>query len=387
MGIADKATAGDTADQKALKARQRGFLKRRASQGGTWNICTDLQRQWLRRRPRRLVPGSKRTSKGGGGGQSAPKKHVRGWTFFWYSLLPLLGVLCLSCGITMWQNGDVLGKFMQRYASQYQAIVHNKLNYCDRSRSLQGAFSELRANVLNQELALSQLEQALANNQTEIQSIALVGSSGVGKTLTIRLLQEQFPWAENVQSLAWNDYDLDYDDKVREETVARMLQGMAHCGRNLLVIDNLTPMDKDYVSAINAMLAARNDVAFDSSNGNSSISGSGNNTELKQLSIIYVFNLNRLIDDELYDLQLAALQHLPRTTVINYRNFDAADVERCMHHEAQIVGMRVDENNAEEIMRSADPKVSGCKTVRSKVLMYGEVELDDQDAFAETPQD
>ncbi|KAH8387658.1 hypothetical protein KR093_008540, partial [Drosophila rubida] len=321
---------------------------------------------------------SKRSSRGSGskiGEQSSDLKQ-RGYTFFWYTLLPLLVVLCISFGISMWQNGDAVSKFMERYASQYQAIVHNKLNYCDRSRSLSGAFKEIRANVLNQELAINQLEQALAN-QSSIQSIALVGSSGVGKSLTLRLLLEQYPWSENVQSLAWNDYDL-IDENTREQTVSRMLHRLAHCGRNLFIIDNLTPLDKDYVSAINAMLATRSDVAFD---------GTNNNTELKQLTIIYVFNLNRLLDNELYDMQAEALQQLPRTTVINYRNFDVGDMEECLHHEARVVGMSLAEKYANEILRSADPKVSGCKTVRSKVLLYGEVKLDEDAEEVAEPDD
>ncbi|XP_034104029.1 uncharacterized protein LOC117567868 [Drosophila albomicans] len=373
IAVADKATAGDlAAEMKALKTRQRGILKRRASQFGnghlqnSWNICTDIQRQWLRRRPRRLFQGGKRTTRTGTKNQQSDLKQ-RGWTFFWYTLLPLLAVLCISCGITMWQNGDAVSKFMQRYSSQYQDIVHNKLNYCNRSRSLHDIFKEIRANVLNQDLAINQLEQVFVN-QSSIQSIALIGSSGVGKTLTLRILLELYPWAENVQSLAWNDFD-PTDDNTREQAVEDMLHNLAHCGRNLLVIDNLTPLDKDYVAAINAMLATRSDVAFDSGDNNT-------HTDLKHLTIIYVFNLNRLLDDELYDLQREAVQQLPKTTVINYRNFNLDDVEECMRHEAKIVGMRVDDKYAKEILLSADPKVSGCKTVRSKVLMYGELETD-----------
>ncbi|XP_034481937.1 uncharacterized protein LOC117787499 [Drosophila innubila] len=362
MGIADadKAATGETLDVKGQKARQRAFLKRRSSQFGnghlqsSWNMCTDLQRQWSRRRLRRLLSTGRPTVK-------MPKQpsdlKQRSWSFFWYTLLPMLLVLCLSCCITMYQNGDVVSSFMQRYMNQYRAIVNNKLNYCDRTMPLHEIFDTIRADVLGQESALNQLEQAMGN-QSSFQSIALVGSSGLGKSLTMRLLYDLYPWKENVRSIFWNDFELN-SDKARYKSVSSMLRNLAHCGRNLFIIDNLTPCDKDYVSSINALLLSRSDIALGS-----------NDVDLKQLTIIYVFNLNRLLDDELYDRQVEVLQQLPQTTVINYRNFDVQDLEKCVRHEAKVVDMYLDEKHVQEMLNSTDFRVSGCKTVRSKVLIY-----------------
>lgn len=333
---------------------EKSFLKRRAQQfsncrwQSNWNLCTDLQRQWTRRRIRRLTAGDKHV--GTKGKANKTNSQTCKWPFFWYNLMPILLVLCISCCISLYQNGETVSNFMQRYSSQYQAIVHNKLDYCDRSTPLNDVFQHLRENVLNQEAALDQLEQALAS-QSSFQSIALVGSSGLGKSLTMRILLEKFPWVENVQRIAWNDYALN-DDSARLQEVSNMLYSLVHCGRNLLIIDNMLPSDVEYVTSINQLIS-RSDVAK------------------KHVTIIYIFNLNRMVDDSLYEQHMELVQQLPNTTVITYRQFDQIDLEKCVLHEAKIAGLDLDERYVNEMVNTADVGVSGCKSVRAKVVLYG----------------
>lgn len=360
MGIAN-ATGETLSDVQYPKERQRVlFWKRRPSQSGNGhlqsnrNISSDLHRHLNRRRLRRLFLAGKPTTNIKNQ-ESDLKKRC--YSFFRYTLLPLIIVVGISCCITMYQNKDAMSSFIERYTNQYRSIVNNKLNYCDRAMPLHEIFENIRADVLNQESALNQLEQAMAN-QSSIQSIALVGSSGLGKSLTMRLLQDHYPWKENVYSIAWNDFELD-NDKARYNTVFYMLRNLAHCGRNLIIIDNMAPYDKIYVSTINAMLQQKTDVAFGSKD-----------MDLKQLTIIYVFNLNRLLEEDLYERQVEIMQKVPETTVIHYRNFDVNDLEMCVHHEAKVVDMFVDQVHVQEMLNSIDVTVSGCKTVRSKVLIY-----------------
>lgn len=333
---------------------EKSFLKRRAQQfsncrwQSNWNLCTDLQRQWTRRRIRRLTAGDKHVGTKSKTNKTNSKSCI--WPFFWYNVMPILLVLCISCCIAMYQNSEAVSNFMQRYSSQYQAIVHNKLNYCDRSTPLNDVFQHLRENVLNQEAALDQLEQALAS-QSSFQSIALVGSSGLGKSLTMRILLEQFPWVENVQNMAWNDYAFN-DVGARLQAVSNMLYSLAHCGRNLLIIDNMLPSDVEYVKSINQLIS-RSDVAT------------------KHVTIIYIFNLNRMIDDSIYERQQEIVQQLPDTKVISYRQFDQLDLERCVRHEAKIAGLNLDERYVKEMVNTADVGVAGCKSVRAKVILYG----------------
>lgn len=334
---------------------ENSFLKRRAQQFGNcrwqsnWSLCTDLQRQWTRRRLRRLTAEDKNV--GGKGKTNKTNSKKRYWPFFWYNLMPFMLVLCISGCIAMYQNGEVFAKFMQRYSNQYQAIVHNKLNYCDRSIPLTDCFRHMRNNVLNQEAALDQLEQALTTDDS-FQSIALVGSSGLGKSLTMRILTEKFPWAENVQTIAWNDYDFN-DESTRFWKISKMLDSLAHCGRNIIIIDNMTPFDVDYVTSINEMIS-RSDV------------------NIKHVAIIYIFNLNRMLDDSLYERQLDAVKQLPDTKLIFYRQFDQHDLERCVRHEAKLAGLNLEERYVKEMVSTADVEDSGCKSVRAKVFLFAE---------------
>lgn len=334
---------------------EKSFLKRRAQQFGNcrwqsnWSLCTDLQRQWTRRRLRRLAAEDKHV--GGKAIKNNTNSKKRNWTFLWYNLMPLMIVLCVSFCIAMYQNGEALSNFMQRYSSQYQAIVHNKLNYCDRSMPLNDCFQRMRENVLNQEEALDQLEQALTTDNS-FQSIALVGSSGVGKSLTMRILIEEFPWAENVQSIAWNDYDLN-DDNARFQAVHKMLDSLAYCGRNLIIIDNMTPYDVDYVTSINQMI-------------------SHSDVDTKHVAIIYIFNLNRMLEDSLYEQQLEAVKQLPDTKLIFYRQFDQHDLERCVRQEVKLAGLNLEERYVKEMVSTADVEDSGCKSVRAKVYLFAE---------------
>ncbi|XP_017852903.1 uncharacterized protein LOC108606889 [Drosophila busckii] len=367
MGTADtdKTPAAEllSADARSQRAKQRAFFKRRATQLGNgpnnWKLCTDLQRHWSRRRVRRLFTTDKVNSKAWHLQQKGNNPKQQAHCSYLYMLVSLLLVLVISCAL--YKNNDALSQFMQRYSSQYQAIVHNNLNYCNRSIPLRIMFGHIRGNVLNQDTALQHLQQALAN-QSSLQTIALVGSSGVGKSLTARVLAEQYPWKENVQLIAWNDFNL-LDEEVRYQTLTSAFGRLAHCGRNLLIIDNMAMCDMEYVAAINRWLHARNDVASNAEE---------TNADLKYLTILYIFNLNRMLTDEDYNKQLEALQQLPQTTVVNYRSFQLKDLERCIQHESLLEGLELRQQDIQDMLNSSDVRNSGCKNVRAKVLMYGQ---------------
>ncbi|TDG40387.1 hypothetical protein AWZ03_013188 [Drosophila navojoa] len=279
------------------------------------------------------------------------------WSYFIYSLMPLLVVIVFSSLMTYSQNTEVFTKVMQRYTTQYQATVHNKLNYCDRTMPLHDMFEHIQGAVINQELALKQLEQALANYS--FQSIALVGTSGVGKTLTIRKLLEKYPWPENVQTIAWNDYKL-IDNDARYKAVWKTLGNLAHCGRNLIIIDNMAMCDLEYMTSINSMAQSNSDLA-----------SSANDFDKKHLTIIYVFNVNSMLPEELYREQLKMLKQVETTAMIVYRMFGTNDLEACVRHESRLLHLKLDERHIEDMVNTIDVKISGCKTVRSKVLVLG----------------
>lgn len=366
MGVADtdKKPTKDTIEIRVPRPRYRSLFKRRTTQLSTsylhFNLCSNLHRQWNRRRMRRLFLADKSDSL-----NRRMDFKQKLWSYFIYSLMPMLLVIGFSSFMTYYQNADVFTKFMQRYTTQYQATVHNKLNYCDRTMPLQDMFEHIQGAVINQEIALKQLEHALANQS--FQSIALVGTSGVGKTLTMRKLLEKYPWPENVQTIAWNDYEL-IDIDARYKAVGKILGNLAHCGRNLIIIDNMAMCDLEYMASINGMVQS-----------NSKVANGTNDSDKKYLTIIYVFNVNSMLPEEIYSEQLKMLKQVETTAMIVYRMFGPKDLEACVRHEQRLLDLKMDERHIEDMVNTTDVKISGCKTVRAKVLVLGHPLMTEED--------
>ncbi|XP_068141199.1 uncharacterized protein [Drosophila tropicalis] len=354
-------------DKDKLKQRAAYLTRRRGSSNrinplddaagggmGNWKSSTDGQRQVYRRRLRRLLKSSQANENDN---RAISKSNHTPWSLKRHShaLFLLISAICLGC--ILYYCNESMTKFLQSYTNQYHDIVHNKLNYCDRSLALGEMFTELRGRVLHQDIALNQLERIMANNQS-FQSIALVGSSGLGKSLTVRLLRELFPWRENVHAVNWH-YHL-------EETIDTMLSKFqfSHCGRNLVIIDNMPMGDQDFVKIINDAVQQRA-----SSNGTPE-----NNANSQHVTMIYVFNINRMIlSNQEYDEQLNQLQQelSEPTQMISYRTFQRHHLELCIRSEVLKNNLNLSEIYLEEMLNTTDVEISGCKTVYAKVLIYG----------------
>ncbi|XP_022233495.2 uncharacterized protein LOC111081672 [Drosophila obscura] len=305
-------------------------------------------RQWCHHsRVRRLIAVDKYAAL-----RSPPKQS-------WMSLprwcIVLIATGALICGFSSLYDEQNVSNFMLNYSKQYQAIVHNRPDYCDHTLPLNEMFGHIRRHVLNQETALDQLEEALSRQQ--FQSISLLGSSGVGKSLTARVLRELFPWPENVHALTSRDIS----DAGRMNS---LLSNLAHCGRNLILVDNLSmaSRDQEIVTVVNDLVSSFGDIARH------------NNTHkanLKRLSIVYIFNINRWLD-ETSDELFASMRQLPHNQVIQYDTLERKHLESCIRHEAALEHLHLDQEYVEEMIRVTDVNVSGCKTVRAKVLIYGQ---------------
>ncbi|KAH8284311.1 hypothetical protein KR054_000286 [Drosophila jambulina] len=305
---------------------------------------------WLKRRLRRLVVTEGKTSK-------RPVRRKQGLAegrgkAYQPALCCMFLVLCVGLGLTVWRWSPEDSSFWEMYNNQYHSIVHNRTNYCDRSHRLGNMVTHCRRQVLHQEEALDELERALDN--VSFQNIALVGSSGVGKSLTAQVLREQFPWPENVKTVSWRD-----SSSLLQ--VKSMLNKVVQCGQNLILIDNMTPQDAGFVAAVNELIRGRDDIA-----------NSTGQPHLKRLTVVFIFCVNRLQPDEKFDAEMEALKQLSRTQVITYASFEASHLLDCIRREALLENMQLDNTQIDEIIRGSDPRISGCKTVRAKVLMYGQ---------------
>ncbi|KAH8366382.1 hypothetical protein KR084_002837 [Drosophila pseudotakahashii] len=278
-------------------------------------------------------------------------------------------VICAGLGLCLQfnDNSPTVSGFMESYKNQYHSIVHNRDNYCDRSQRLGNIVQHARSHVLYQDQALDQLERALDSPSRQI--IALVGSSGVGKSLTAGILRNHFPWPENVRTLSWSG-----SRSVRR--LEGMLTQLVYCGQNLILVDNMEPEDAEYVPAINELIKGHDEIA--------------NRTEqphLKQLTVVLVFSVNRLQPDEDFETEMETLSRLPRTHVITYDSLEAIHLVACIRREAQNAKVQLEDEQVEEIIRGSDARASGCKSIPAKVLLYGRPIAEAQETDVDYPTD
>ncbi|EDW36707.1 GL22398 [Drosophila persimilis] len=338
---ADK-TPPITAGWKKAKHR---LPKRRLNDLHQCKASLGSHRHWGHSRVRRLIADDKYDA------QQSPPNHTWMFQSCWCIVMLALGVLI--CGFGCYYDGENVSNFMLNYSKQYQAIIHNKQNYCDHTLSLNEMFGHIRRHVLNQETALDQLEQSLSKPQ--FQSISLLGSSGVGKSLTARLLRELFPWPENVHALTKSDVS----DLVRMNSVLTKLD---FCGRNLILVDNMNSTDQEIVQRVNDLVSSFGDIA-----GNKNT----HKVNLKRLSIVYIFNINRFLGETSVE-HFATVLQLPDNQVIQFDTLEPQHLESCIRHEADLENLLLDQKYVESMINTTDFKMSGCKTLRAKVLIYGQ---------------
>lgn len=250
---------------------------------------------------------------------------------------------------------QIVKEFLKNYRNQYTDIVHGKSNYCDQKQQLDTAtlFARIKQNnILHQDQALQQIEVAL-RNESDLNAVALVGPTGVGKTLFIRGLQQNFPWQENVHTYAWNTYVKDEAEKFH--LIRLLIENLSECGQNLLIIENLQACDHGVVAIVNQMLIE------------------ALNKQHKRVVLFYVFNLNTMINSEAYIKQNNLLQSLTDCNVVNFKTFTKHELRDCVQREADLENITLASRDYDEIVETIDPIKSGCKNVNAKVLMYGTI--------------
>ncbi|XP_067637119.1 uncharacterized protein [Eurosta solidaginis] len=247
---------------------------------------------------------------------------------------------------------SLLQDFLSSYRRNYYQIIHGKPHYCDIELDTKFLFARIGEHqILHQQQALQQLEMVL-RNQSHFRSIAFVGPSGVGKTMTANALETHFPWRENVHSYAWNTHVEEEAQKIR--MLRFYVEHLSDCGRNLLIIDNLAPCESEVVAILNQMIAAED------------------NAYRKHVIVIYIFHLNALLDSNLYQKQKYELQNLPDTTTIHFKALNKEELRECIQRETLTNNLTLNDADFNEIVDTIDVTTSGCKKVQAKVLLYGQ---------------
>lgn len=229
--------------------------------------------------------------------------------------------------------------------------------YCNQQWDTMRVFRQIGRQVLNQELAMARLERVVSS-RTHFKSVALLGPPGVGKSLTVMALRQQYPWPENVHSYSWNTYVPDGVQKFH--IIRNFVEQLSDCGQNLLIVDNLSTCDYAIVHIYNKLLLERE------GEHESGYNPAANQTVL----VLYVFNLEM----EYYWEQFELLQQLPvDTTIVNYRPFGRNELSDCLEHELSLEQRTLDPDVKEHILDEAlfDVQYSGCKRLRQLILQHG----------------
>ncbi|XP_017080241.1 uncharacterized protein LOC108114006 [Drosophila eugracilis] len=256
------------------------------------------------------------------------KEHGNG---LWMGALRLLGLD---------QEDDQLGG---------ELYMEQKNSYCNpQTLDLKKIFRNIGKVVLNQEQALARMERAL-DSTGNFRSVALLGPSGVGKTLSANALRRWFPWPRNVHSYLWSTEVPDEVEKFR--LVRQFANGLSDCGANLLIIDNLSTCDHGLVPIYNRLIIDRESEP----NRNQTI------------LVIYIFNL----ESEVYWEQFELLQELPaETTIVNFRFFNEDDLKDCLDSELKKNPRVFSRKEQSQIIEKAMENIqdSGCKSLRLLLL-------------------
>ncbi|XP_017021151.1 uncharacterized protein [Drosophila kikkawai] len=206
--------------------------------------------------------------------------------------------------------------------------------------------------VLNQELALGRMERALTGNG-RFHSVVLMGPPGVGKTLTVNALKQNFPWPANAHSYSWNT--VVSDEVMKFRLVRQFADGLSNCGSNLLIIDNLATCDHGLVPIYNRLIRERE----------------GELDRNQRVLVIYVFTL----EADMYWEQFELLQQLARdTTIVNFRFFGRDDLRDCLANELRVEQRQLSKEKESVILEKAieNTEVMGCKGLRLQILQHGE---------------
>lgn len=267
-----------------------------------------------------------------------------------YSVVLLVAVLA---GIV--SKEDLRNDFYRRYRKQYYLLLYGAEDYCSQEFDFTSVAKALEAGVVGQRAAVNRIVEIFNERQEDhYTSIALLGSTGVGKSLMASVIAQKYQWQSNVHQFLWEAL---VSSERQFDRFQSFLYAIRHgsevdlkCGCNLIVIDHLGSDDVDMVNRIDARLrfvAHKDDV---------------------RMTVLYVFQGASSKDDQ-------KVGHLNETIQkVILRQLNEEDLMQCIRLEADEFEMDLGEHSdlMEELMTNMDVQKYGCKAVRAKIALYAQ---------------
>lgn len=265
-----------------------------------------------------------------------------------------LAVLSSAVGILIYHMDNVTiihRRLRENVDRQYNYHIYGKMDYCSQQFQPDTLIEPLKLHIINQGDALNQIIGAI-ESLNNVVSFALMGGSGVGKTLTCNILQSNFQWPSNVFYFIWSNVQSTSSQYYKVLNSVKKFS--TKCGAHLVIIDSI---DIKYDKTIQELNVEIQD----------EFSQSGHT-----VLVVYVFNLASYSDEDLqsFEERRLKLQNLSGITSINYRSFNRDDVERCIDLESSKLNISLSDKEVHEVFEYIDWSRSGCKLIHSKVAMY-----------------
>lgn len=275
--------------------------------------------------------------------EATPKKTSKFWLLF---KAIFIGIVLSSVYLIVKDNG-LLNDFKRISLTQYQIYVYGKSDYCNRDFDPGPILQALRKDVYGQLIVLNEIDESFRAHKN-ISSLALIGTQGTGKTLTIETIQHTFPWQYNIQYMSWSNLA---SEQGHLRQLKEFLSHLTACGQNGIFVDNIPYDDVDYISEFNNEMR---EYCIQ--------------TEMNVMAF-YVFGTEKMNVNEKNDVKL---EH---SKSINYRELNEDDLRDCIKREAKHLNVEMNDRQIDYLMDNIDVKSTGCKTVAAKVSRHVLVNL------------
>lgn len=260
----------------------------------------------------------------------------------WFGMKIILMLTLSVAVLTTMQYGNIIEELRHLSLNQYHLYAHGRSNYCHERFDHINITRELRHRIGGQDSVINAIESSFERHQNHT-AIALIGSQGVGKTLTLNVIDKEFQWRSNVHRYIWSSIESQQSQLKR---LIDMLTKLSSCGQNAILIDNVLELDLQIIVAFQQILE----------------------TYVQQHQVkVFIFvviqsNTSNAIDEN--SLQMANISS------IRYRQFDSTDLRRCILIECERLNVKLSQSEIDEILQSIDAHQTGCKTVLAKISRY-----------------
>lgn len=247
----------------------------------------------------------------------------------------LLSIVVFFISTNQYLNNE----FTNLALNQYQLYLHGRIDYCKEHFDSKRIMTTLRHQIINQDAALNRIEAAFLEHE-KVTALAMLGPQGVGKTMTLNIIQNHFQWHLNIQQFVWSSFD---SQQSQSKSLSDLIDSLSTCGQNGIFIDNIPTSSLPVIKQFHEKLVNR-----------------CNETRMKCI-IIYVFQFDTWPIDK-FDFDEVKL--------VKYRSFDSKDLLDCLAAESARLKVELTPEQRDELLDSIDVERNGCKTVAAKIALY-----------------